>query len=176
MGVNALERVKGIEPSSGAWKASALPLSYTRPGSKKGIIPLRNFSLLREIHLKIFAGGGGWIRTIVGVSQQIYSLPPLATRAPLRSEWQIMRIGNHFVKFFRRIDAKFLSQRQRTIFPGAPVPFFRFSAAGLPAVVSEELAFYTKLRQFQAIPKNICKTTPTTNNPQPALPTVSSHG
>ena len=84
--MNALERVKGIEPSSGAWKASALPLSYTRPGSKKGIIPLRNFSLLREIHLKIFAGGGGWIRTIVGVSQQIYSLPPLATRAPLRRE------------------------------------------------------------------------------------------
>lgn len=25
-----MERVKGIEPSSGAWKASALPLSYTR--------------------------------------------------------------------------------------------------------------------------------------------------
>ena len=33
-------------------------------------------------------GGGGWIRTNVGVSQQIYSLPPLATRAPLRSEPQ----------------------------------------------------------------------------------------
>ena len=32
----------------------------------------------------------GWIRTIVGVSQQIYSLPPLATRAPLRSESGIM--------------------------------------------------------------------------------------
>ena len=31
-------------------------------------------------------GGGGWIRTSVGVSQQIYSLPPLATRAPLRAE------------------------------------------------------------------------------------------
>ena len=29
-------------------------------------------------------GGGGWIRTNVGVSQQIYSLPPLATRAPLQ--------------------------------------------------------------------------------------------
>lgn len=56
------------------------------PGIEKRIIPLRNFSLLREIHLKIFAGGGGWIRTIVGVSQQIYSLPPLATRAPLRCE------------------------------------------------------------------------------------------
>ena len=35
-------------------------------------------------HFIRFAGGGGWIRTSVGVSQQIYSLPPLATRAPLR--------------------------------------------------------------------------------------------
>ena len=29
-GVRALERVKGIEPSYSAWKAAALPLSYTR--------------------------------------------------------------------------------------------------------------------------------------------------
>ena len=29
-GLGYMERVKGIEPSSGAWKASALPLSYTR--------------------------------------------------------------------------------------------------------------------------------------------------
>jgi hypothetical protein len=28
-----LERVKGIEPSSSAWKAVALPLSYTRTGA-----------------------------------------------------------------------------------------------------------------------------------------------
>ena len=35
-------------------------------------------------------GGGGWIRTNVGVRQQIYSLPPLATRAPLRAEPEIM--------------------------------------------------------------------------------------
>ena len=26
----AMERVKGIEPSSSAWEAAALPLSYTR--------------------------------------------------------------------------------------------------------------------------------------------------
>ena len=26
-----VERVKGIEPSSAAWEAAALPLSYTRP-------------------------------------------------------------------------------------------------------------------------------------------------
>src|SRR5262249_10098879 len=30
-----LERVKGIEPSSSAWKAVALPLSYTRAGNRK---------------------------------------------------------------------------------------------------------------------------------------------
>ena len=36
-----------------------------------------------RIDIKPFIyGGQGWIRTIVGVSQQIYSLPPLATRAP----------------------------------------------------------------------------------------------
>jgi hypothetical protein len=29
-----LERVKGIEPSSSAWKAVALPLSYTRIGDR----------------------------------------------------------------------------------------------------------------------------------------------
>ena len=32
-----LERVKGIEPSSSAWKAVALPLSYTRAGSRRHI-------------------------------------------------------------------------------------------------------------------------------------------
>ena len=29
---NEMERVKGIEPSYSAWKAAALPLSYTRAG------------------------------------------------------------------------------------------------------------------------------------------------
>ena len=31
-----MERVKGIEPSSSAWEAVALPLSYTRPVPQKG--------------------------------------------------------------------------------------------------------------------------------------------
>src|SRR5690606_37688181 len=39
-----LERVKGIEPSSSAWKAAALPLSYTRAA-----------------RLSDGDGGGGWI-------------------------------------------------------------------------------------------------------------------
>ncbi len=43
-------------------------------------------------------GGGGWIRTNVGVSQQIYSLPPLTTRAPLRGEPQIMVAEQRLVK------------------------------------------------------------------------------
>ena len=42
-------------------------------------------------------GGGGWIRTNVGVSQQIYSLPPLATRAPLRGEPTILKASGRFV-------------------------------------------------------------------------------
>ena len=33
------KRVKGIEPSSQAWKASALPLSYTRSRGRAAIIP-----------------------------------------------------------------------------------------------------------------------------------------
>ena len=41
------------------------------------------------------SGGQGWIRTIVGVSQQIYSLPPLATRAPTqRFKWWAFRDSN----------------------------------------------------------------------------------
>jgi hypothetical protein len=43
-----MERVEGIEPSSSAWKAAALPLSYTR-----------------SLDLSGGVGGGGWIRTSV---------------------------------------------------------------------------------------------------------------
>ena len=64
-----LERVKGIEPSHAAWKAAALPLSYTR--SLKA----------RRLWADDWAGDGGQrrIRTFEDVSQQIYSLPRLAT-------------------------------------------------------------------------------------------------
>jgi hypothetical protein len=49
-----LERVKGIEPSSSAWKAVALPLSYTRK--------LAN-SVASTVHAK---NGGCRIRTYEG--------------------------------------------------------------------------------------------------------------
>src|ERR1700719_1043633 len=74
-----LERVKGIEPSSSAWKAVALPLSYTRfeitedggRMSTRAICPLSSSVLCRAL------GGGGRTRTYEGVSQRIYSPPPL---------------------------------------------------------------------------------------------------
>ena len=69
-----VERETGIEPVSLAWKAKVLPLNYSRPGSKPAE------QLLHRL------GGGGWIRTSVRVSGQIYSLLPLTTRPPLRSE------------------------------------------------------------------------------------------
>ena len=50
-----LERVAGIEPAYSAWKAAALPLSYTRGsgvGSATGVS----------------RGGGGWIRTSVRIA------------------------------------------------------------------------------------------------------------
>jgi hypothetical protein len=36
-----MERVKGIEPSYSAWKAAALPLSYTRDFNTLGYIEIR---------------------------------------------------------------------------------------------------------------------------------------
>jgi hypothetical protein len=40
-----LERVKGIEPSYSAWKAAALPLSYTRLAADQLSRPARRLNL-----------------------------------------------------------------------------------------------------------------------------------
>src|ERR1700721_4128741 len=64
----------GIEPPGSAWKADVLPLNYTRT-------PLEAKSQWHRTLLP--AGGGGRIRTYEGISQQIYSLPPLAAWVPL---------------------------------------------------------------------------------------------
>ena len=93
-----MERETGIEPASLAWKAKVLPLNYSREG------------VFRYSPLNVSPGGGGWIRTSVGVSQQIYSLPPLATRAPLRGEPQIMVAEQRLVKPGLEVAAK---QRQK---------------------------------------------------------------
>ena len=71
-----------------AWKAKVLPLNYSRTvcAARVDATPMlgNHFQLLSSTGVSQFAGGGDWIRTSVGVSQQIYSLPPLATRAPLQ--------------------------------------------------------------------------------------------
>lgn len=68
-----MERVKGIEPSSSAWKAAALPLSYTRAPDL----------------------GRRWWRRLDSnqrrLSQRIYSPSPLATRALLHSVGPLIR-------------------------------------------------------------------------------------
>src|SRR5690606_7215950 len=67
-----MERETGIEPAPSAWKAEVLPLNYSRA--------VRYFRACMNP-----TGGGRWIRTTEGVSQQIYSLPPLAAWVSLRS-------------------------------------------------------------------------------------------
>jgi hypothetical protein len=73
----AMERETGIEPAPSAWKAEVLPLNYSRI--------LRNgLSSAHSGDERLERGGGRWIRTTEGVSQQIYSLPPLAAWVSLR--------------------------------------------------------------------------------------------
>ena len=47
----ATERVTGIEPAQSAWKAEALPLSYTREGRVAGLRPPPQASVLDEAGL-----------------------------------------------------------------------------------------------------------------------------
>src|SRR5712691_2719123 len=135
-----LERVKGIEPSSSAWKAVALPLSYTRELERA----LSNRDArLRPIRLRpktgfggqeagfggqvgwlasrsaagAKAGGGGRTRTYEGVSQRIYSPPPLplgtlprrrrGILADARSSWQGGFMGSALLGVNRTKPAPF---------------------------------------------------------------------
>ena len=106
-----MERETGIGPASLAWKARVLPLNYSRATLKIRIRSVRTAptlpittqnaprtALQSRMRLATFtlyffyicpvltfqkSGGWGWIRTSVRVSEQIYSLPPLATRTPI---------------------------------------------------------------------------------------------
>jgi hypothetical protein len=94
-----MERETGIEPALVAWKATVLPLNYSRPGDH--LPRLENRADLRHEFVKPkieaknqnFVGGGRWIRTTEGMSQQIYSLPPLAAWVSLRTEPPIVCSG-----------------------------------------------------------------------------------
>ena len=82
---NDLERGRRIELLALAWKAKVLPLYEPR---KTLSSPVSLEVTPRVVHptltnLSGLIGGWGWIRTSVRVSEQIYSLPPLATRTPI---------------------------------------------------------------------------------------------
>ena len=77
-----MERVAGIEPAYSAWKAAALPLSYTRIR-----LPVKLTSLSVSQSHSLLSYFKHWWRGLDSnqrrLSQRIYSPPPLTTRAPL---------------------------------------------------------------------------------------------
>ncbi len=82
-----MERVKGIEPSRLAWKARALPLSYTRKMERKTRFELATLALARRCSttepLSHVIGGGDWIRTSESVANGFTVRPLWPTREPL---------------------------------------------------------------------------------------------
>ena len=71
----------GIEPTSSAWKAEVLPLNYTRTGDADSQTTRNNPKY------KLVEGGGF---EPPKPKQQIYSLPPLTAREPLRTKPRII--------------------------------------------------------------------------------------
>src|SRR4029077_2582854 len=123
-----VERETGIEPASSAWKAGVLPLNYSRPGAAADCRNPHNTHLEHPLVTSKKPGGGGWIRTSVGVSQQIYSLPPLATRAPLREEPRTIarfRQAAEALSCGKRLEGRVCCQvelgAERTLTPGPNV-------------------------------------------------------
>ena len=117
---NSPERVKGIEPSSQAWKAYALPLSYTRGQSRLISRPPRPpffasfFSLCFAALLVLsFVGKAassapqpslfrwrGQDSNLRRLSRQIYSLIPLTAREPLPSPSLSLNPPPHVKRIF----------------------------------------------------------------------------
>src|SRR5690606_8493846 len=103
-----LERVKGIEPSSSAWKAVALPLSYTRerflhPCSPAGSLDSRRHGkpaytsrvYIFRVYISKFraAGGGSWIRTNVGARPtDVQSAPCNHARIPPKANSELCSV------------------------------------------------------------------------------------
>ncbi len=85
-----LERVAGIEPASSAWKAEVI--ATIRHPRNSSFYPLFRHLIYTGSKIRIGTGGPNpsnkWWRGVDSnhrrLSQQIYSLPPLATREPLQ--------------------------------------------------------------------------------------------
>src|SRR5690606_24865424 len=105
-----LERVKGIEPSSLAWKAVALPLSYTREDSFhqrcrllpvyclhfvrwRTVWPRAALPLRQQRTNMMHAGGGSWIRTNVGARPtDLQSAPFNHSGIPPKANSELCRV------------------------------------------------------------------------------------
>ena len=84
----------GIEPTSSAWKAEVLPLNYTRRQTGVGVDPAQTLSETvfpaslsstpTPTHSRFWWRGED--SNLRRLSQQIYSLPPLTAREPLRQK------------------------------------------------------------------------------------------
>ena|GEM_PF-4178517 len=64
----------------GARRRAVSIINRKRPADKIGPLQLRAVKNRQALKACLFFGGRGWIRTIEAIKQQIYSLPPLATR------------------------------------------------------------------------------------------------
>src|SRR5260370_35210023 len=84
MAPKGVGRVRGLDPTRPGWRGGALPLRDTRllSAARRPVDPPRFDAPAKNTAPG--AGGGGRIRTYVGIRRQIYSLLPLTTRPPLR--------------------------------------------------------------------------------------------
>ena len=77
----------GIEPTLSAWKAEVLPLNYTRPSSfvyRQPPSSLKSRIRPTPVWFPLATWWRGEDSNLRRLSQQIYSLPPLTAREPLR--------------------------------------------------------------------------------------------
>lgn len=81
------ERVMGIEPTQPAWKAGALPLSYTRVKSRARLIWVEQDSNLRRQCHQIYslAPLAAWVSTRLGFSRRLARTSFSHDRATRRS-------------------------------------------------------------------------------------------
>ena len=94
-------------PSGHSCRTTAAVLTHL-PGSSR-VLPQPRADACVE------TGGGRWIRTTEGVSQQIYSLPPLAAWVSLRIVAQTRETARYFE------GVRVPCQRASRAFPAAPV-------------------------------------------------------
>jgi hypothetical protein len=100
-----LERETGLEPATLCLEGRySSQLSYSRLGPFSATKNPRTPAESEDHKTLMKNGGQGRIRTFVGVSQQIYSLSPLATRAPVRN-WLYRTRNTQLSKFFKKAGA-----------------------------------------------------------------------